>query len=39
MATVKFANVIKEWTIEGDSVAFVIGGADGLHGDIKQYSK
>jgi len=34
-ATVKFANVIKEWAIEGDSVAFVIGGADGLHVDIK----
>lgn len=34
-ATVKFANVIKEWTIEGDPVAFVIGGADGLHVDIK----
>ena len=34
--TVKFANVIKEWTIDGGSVAFVIGSADGLHADIKQ---
>jgi len=34
--TLKFANVIKEWAIEGSSVAFVIGGADGLHVDIKQ---
>ena len=35
-ATVKFANVIKEWTTDGGSVAFVIGSADGLHADIKQ---
>lgn len=34
-ATVKFANVIKEWAADGDAIAFVIGGADGLHDDIK----
>jgi len=33
--TVKFANVIKEWAADGDAIAFVIGGADGLHDDIK----
>jgi 23S rRNA (pseudouridine1915-N3)-methyltransferase len=34
--TMKFANVIKEWTEDGCTVAFIIGGADGLHDDIKQ---
>lgn len=34
--TVEFSNVIKQWTVDGDAVAFVIGGADGLHGDIKR---
>lgn len=34
--TVKFANVIKEWTGDSCAVAFIIGGADGLHDDIKR---
>ncbi len=34
--TIKFADVIKQWTYDGGAVAFVIGGADGLHHDIKQ---
>lgn len=33
--TVKFAGVIKQWTIDSDAIAFIIGGADGLHNDIK----
>ncbi len=33
--TVKFASVITEWMKEGGDAAFVIGGADGLHQDIK----
>ena len=33
--TVKFASVIKQWTIDGGAIAFIIGGADGLHNDIK----
>ena len=34
-ATMKFANVIKEWITDGNTVVFIIGGADGLHHDIK----
>lgn len=34
--TVKFANVIKQWMTDGGTVAFIIGGADGLHPDIKR---
>lgn len=33
--TKQFANVITEWMREGDDAVFVIGGADGLHQDIK----
>lgn len=33
--TVKFAGVIKQWAIDSGAIAFVIGGADGLHSDIK----
>lgn len=33
--TVKFSHEIKQWMIDGDAVAFVIGGADGLHNEIK----
>ena len=33
--TVEFAHVIKQWMIDGGAVAFIIGGADGLHNDIK----
>ncbi len=33
--TVKFASVITEWMREGGNAVFVIGGADGLHQDIK----
>ncbi|SFE06539.1 23S rRNA (pseudouridine1915-N3)-methyltransferase [Nitrosomonas sp. Nm166] len=33
--TVKFANVIKQWMADGGAIAFIIGGADGLHHDIK----
>jgi 23S rRNA (pseudouridine1915-N3)-methyltransferase len=33
--TVKFASVITEWMGEGGDAVFVIGGADGLHEDIK----
>ncbi|QOJ23737.1 MAG: 23S rRNA (pseudouridine(1915)-N(3))-methyltransferase RlmH [Gammaproteobacteria bacterium] len=34
--TVKFADVITEWMLASDAVVFIIGGADGLHGDIKR---
>ncbi|PXW84957.1 23S rRNA (pseudouridine1915-N3)-methyltransferase [Nitrosomonas sp. Nm84] len=34
--TVKFAHVIKQWTMDGDAVAFIIGSADGLHDEIKR---
>ncbi|WP_107804360.1 23S rRNA (pseudouridine(1915)-N(3))-methyltransferase RlmH [Nitrosomonas oligotropha] len=34
--TVQFADVINTWMIEGEAIAFLIGGADGLHGDIKR---
>ncbi|MCH9638094.1 MAG: 23S rRNA (pseudouridine(1915)-N(3))-methyltransferase RlmH [Betaproteobacteria bacterium] len=33
--TIEFVNVITEWMREGNDVTFVIGGADGLHQDIK----
>ncbi len=33
--TVKFAHVIEQWALDGHAIAFVIGGADGLHEDIK----
>lgn len=33
--TAKFASAIKRWTIDGNAIAFIIGGADGLHHDIK----
>lgn len=35
-STVQFAAVIQEWMGTGETVAFIIGGADGLHGDIKR---
>ncbi|WP_297324916.1 23S rRNA (pseudouridine(1915)-N(3))-methyltransferase RlmH [Nitrosomonas sp.] len=34
--TVKFAHVIKQWTMDGNAVAFIIGSADGLHDEIKR---
>ena len=34
--TVKFAGVIQEWMMTQNAIAFIIGGADGLHDDIKQ---
>lgn len=34
-ATIKFANVIKEWITTGSTIVFIIGGANGLHHDIK----
>lgn len=33
--TVKFAQVLKQWTTDGNKIAFIIGGADGLHETIK----
>jgi len=33
--TAKFASVFTEWMREGGDATFVIGGADGLHPDIK----
>mgnify|MGYP003397150727 FL=1 len=33
--TIKFAGVIKQWAIDSGAIAFIIGGADGLHSDIK----
>ncbi|WP_374537073.1 23S rRNA (pseudouridine(1915)-N(3))-methyltransferase RlmH [Chitinimonas taiwanensis] len=33
--TMKLADKLKGWQREGGDVAFVIGGADGLHADIK----
>ena len=35
-STIKFANVVTEWMREGRDIAFVIGGADGLHQDFKK---
>lgn len=34
--TVKFTSVIKQWRMNGSAIAFIIGGADGLHRDIKR---
>lgn len=34
--TVKFATVIKQWTMDGTAIAFVIGSADGLHDEVKR---
>lgn len=34
-STKEFALALQEWMVRGDPVAFVIGGADGLHHDIK----
>ena len=34
--TARFAHVITQWTTDGGAIAFVIGGADGLHDDIKR---
>lgn len=34
--TIKFADVIQEWMMTQNAIAFIIGGADGLHEDIKQ---
>lgn len=34
--TMKLADRLKGWQREGGDVAFVIGGADGLHADIKR---
>ncbi|MDP1557445.1 MAG: 23S rRNA (pseudouridine(1915)-N(3))-methyltransferase RlmH [Nitrosomonas sp.] len=35
-STVKLADKIKEWMTHGGDTSFIIGGADGLHPDIKQ---
>lgn len=35
-STIKFANVVTAWMGEGRDIAFVIGGADGLHQDFKK---
>lgn len=35
-STIKFANIVTEWMGEGVNIAFIIGGADGLHNDIKK---
>ncbi len=37
-STIKFANVVTAWMGEGRDIAFVIGGADGLHQDFKNNS-
>lgn len=34
--TVKFADVIQEWMMTQNAIVFIIGGADGLHEEIKQ---
>jgi 23S rRNA (pseudouridine1915-N3)-methyltransferase len=34
--TIKLADSLTKWMSEGGDVAFIIGGADGLHRDIKQ---
>ncbi len=34
--TVKFADAIQEWMMTQNTIAFIIGGADGLHEEIKQ---
>ncbi len=34
--TIKFAKVVAEWMGEGVNIAFIIGGADGLHHDLKK---
>lgn len=37
--TIQFAHEMKRWTTEGHDVAFIIGGADGLHPEIKHMAK
>ncbi|MCP5244756.1 MAG: 23S rRNA (pseudouridine(1915)-N(3))-methyltransferase RlmH [Burkholderiales bacterium] len=37
--TAELANNIRKWMQEGGDVAFIIGGADGLHGEIKTSTK
>ncbi|UJP05695.1 MAG: 23S rRNA (pseudouridine(1915)-N(3))-methyltransferase RlmH [Nitrosomonas sp.] len=34
--TVEFAAAIQQWTDNGTDIVFVIGGADGLHDEVKQ---
>ncbi|MDK2122674.1 23S rRNA (pseudouridine(1915)-N(3))-methyltransferase RlmH [Parachitinimonas caeni] len=36
--TLKLAEKLKRWQQDGHDVAFVIGGADGLHPDVKQHA-
>ena len=36
LTTLQFAAAIEGWMREGGDVAFVIGGADGLHPDVKR---
>ncbi|MHB9119492.1 MAG: 23S rRNA (pseudouridine(1915)-N(3))-methyltransferase RlmH [Burkholderiales bacterium] len=36
LSTVELAEALEGWQREGRNVAFVIGGADGLHADLKQ---
>lgn len=35
-STIRFANGLSEWMEEGRDIAFVIGGADGLHHNFKK---
>ena len=37
--TVELANNIRKWMQEGGDTAFIIGGADGLHSEIKTLTK
>jgi 23S rRNA (pseudouridine1915-N3)-methyltransferase len=37
-ASVEFASIIRRWTMDGRAVAFVIGSADGLHNNIKNFA-
>lgn len=34
--TLEFSQVIKEWLLDSNTIAFVIGGADGLHPNLKR---
>lgn len=37
--TVQLADTIEQWMLEGGDSAFIIGGADGLHDEIKSTSR
>ena len=34
--TLEFSQVIKQWLLDSNAIAFVIGGADGLHPNLKR---